>query len=154
MIRFLTFFSLLFGLSNAAFADVDTLECNRSAAIRVRYMVSPFSDGVRINERPGEFCLLLNGERAAFEVGGVSFTVQYDRNPRVPDAEGSSPTVLGSLRALVVTPGDFDGRVFVAQPMRHRPYNADTDGNWRYSPMWAEFADPIRIIVGEGQAES
>jgi len=135
-------------------ADVDTLECNTAVAVRVQYSVaSNLGDDLWAEfhgrRQSGAFCLLLNGEAVKFNVNGREFSIQYDPRPRGSNELATRGSALGLTNSMTLAPDDLAGRVFYATPMVQKPYDPSTDGDWRYTPMWMEFGETIRISIGE-----
>ena len=126
---------ILWGASSVAFADVDTLECNTARAIRVKV------GGLH------EFCLLRGGDAQIFKIDGRTVSLSFEGRCRGDD---EIIPALGAASAgqLVLTLDDLPGRIFIVQPLVIAPYNPDTDSNWRFTPMWMQVGDPIRIDVG------
>lgn len=126
---------ILWGTSSVAIADVDTLECDTAMAIRVKV------------EKFREFCLLRDGEAEVFKVGGRTVSLRFEGRYRRED-EVTAALGAASAGQLVLTLDDLPGRIFIVQPLVIAPYNPDTDSNWRFTPMWMQVGDPIRIDVG------
>lgn len=145
---------LAIGGSIPALGDVDTLECNTAAAIRVLYgtahdrVEEPWSTNNR-HPQSGAFCLPLNGEEATFDVDGVGFSIRYDSSSSRRDGEELLPLHVGISKTIVLSPSDRSSSVFVVMTMERVSYDPIRDGNWRYTPLWVEVSDPVRIVVGE-----
>lgn len=139
MVRLLAATAILVGLSSAAWADVDTLECNTAAAIRIKYVTSQSS---------GEFCLVRDACAQEFDLDGESFSVRFEgRHRRDGDADDRA-FMSEDLRKMVFTLDDMSGQVFAIWPVARKPYDPASDDNWHYTPMWEHFVDPILIEVG------
>jgi hypothetical protein len=139
MARILAVMVILFGLSTAALADVDTLECNTAAAIRIKYIAT---------ESSGEFCLLRETSAQELDLGGETFSVRFEGRHRRDGAAEDLVFMAEYLRKMVFTLDDMSGQTFTILPVVRKPYDPASDGNWRYTPLWEDFGDPILIEVG------
>lgn len=139
MLRLLATMAMLVGLSSAALADVDTLECNTAAAIRIKYVATQSS---------GEFCLLREANAQELDLGGESFSVRFVGQPRADVDADDRAFMAEYLRKMILTLDDMSGQTFTILPVVRKPYDPASDGNWRYAPLWEHFGDPIRIEVG------
>ena len=139
MARILAVMVILFGLSSAALADVDTLECNTAAAIRIKYIAT---------ESSGEFCLLRETSAQELDLGGETFSVRFEGRHRRDGAAEDLVFMAEYLRKMVLTLDDMAGRALTILPVIRKTYDPSTDRNWQYTPLWEEFGDPILIEVG------
>lgn len=146
---------LFLPLAVGARADVDTLECNTAMAIRVKYaaMATASLHDFQAGDRMGEFCLIRHDEPTPVAIGGQTLYMRYEGRPRNPDDAAVAVAALGFSEELVFTPDDLPGREFYFQRMIRMPYDPAADDNWRYSPLWMEYSDPIRIVVGEDERQ-
>lgn len=136
--------------ASTAWADVDTLECNSAAAIRISYVeaVGPLLDSFVRSLAVSEFCLVRDAPATVIEIGGYPVSLRYVGQRRTPEIPVSALAAMSFSSEIVFTPDDQEGRSFLHHLMVQKPYDPETDSDWRYTPLQMVLTAPTKFIVG------
>lgn len=143
--------AILFLLTvSTAWADVDTLECNTAAAIRIAYAEARHSsiDGFFGAHSSGEICLVRDAPATVIEVAGHPISLRYVGQRRSLDHAATALAAMSFSSEIVLTPDDLAGWSFLQRRMLRKTHDPETDGDWRYTPLRRVLMEPIRFTIG------
>lgn len=135
---------------STAWADVDTLECNTAAAIRIAYAEASQSsiDDLFGAHSNGEICLVRDAPATVIDLGGYPISLRYVVQHGSPDRAATTLAAKSFSSEIVFTPDDLAGGSFIHRRMINKPHYSETDGDWRYTPLRMVLTEPTLFIFG------